>query len=149
MTRLREVSPARLLAIVALIVALAFAPHDALSLWRNARNGQATPRATRELGPALDVGILAPNAVIAAARIIPANAIYYVAAGPAAPERTADAIPYVAPWATLNLLPRRMSPRIDEAQWLIAYGVDPSSLGVRVGPPTRVGPGVTVSRILR
>lgn len=133
----------------ALLVAVAYAPHDALSLWRNARNGQATPRATRALGPALSVGILDPNAVVAARNVIPLQDTYYVAAGPHAPERTADAMSYVSSWATLNLLPRRQTPRIDEATWVIVYGASRDSLGVRVGRAHVLGPGVWVARVLR
>lgn len=139
----------RIVAAAALIVALVYAPRDALSLWRNARNGHATPRATRALGPALSVGILDPAAVIAARSVIPPHDTYYVAAGPNAPERTSDAISYVSPWATLNLLPRRQTPRIDEAEWVIVYGATRQSLGVRVGPAHTLGPGVWVARILR
>lgn len=131
------------------MVALAYAPHDALSLWRNARNGQATPRATRELGPALSVGILDPNAVIAAKSVIPVHDSYYVVAGPNAPERTADARSYVSAWATLNLLPRRETPRIDQAQWVLSYGATRKSLGVRVGRAHPLGAGIWVARVLR
>lgn len=134
---------------MALLAALVYLPRDALSLWRNARNGQATPRAARELAPALNVGILDPAAMIAAARVIPVNDTYYAVGGPGAPERTADAVSYVGPWATFTLLPRRQTPRIDEAQWVIGYGANPAGLGVRLGTRQSLGPGVWVAKVLK
>lgn len=142
-------SVARVLAAIALLVAIAYLPKDALALWRDARNGQATPRAERELAPAYTVGILDPKAIDAAARIIPLGQTFYVIAGPGAPQRTADAQSYVLAWATLNLLPRRATPRADEAQWILSYGGDLGSLGLRYARVVRLGPGVQLAEVRR
>lgn len=139
----------RAAAIVALATALVYAPSDARSVWRATRNAVATPRQTRELTPAYEAGILEPRAVVAAARVIPLGATYYAAAGRNAPERSGDAVYYVIPWAAFNLLPRRATPRADQAQWILSYGADLGSLGLHFRRIVRLGPGVAAAEVAR
>jgi hypothetical protein len=147
LARVRRLTIAEIAIVVALLVAVAYIPHDARSVWRNWRNGSATPHAQRELAPAYDVGILAPTLIGAAARFIPIDDTYYAVAGPSAPERSADSIPYVARWATFSLLPRRETPRADQADWILSYGANLQSLGLSYRKIIRLGPGVELAEV--
>ena len=131
---------------LAILVALVYLPRDARSLWRDTRNGQGTPRAQRELAPALDVGILDRAAIAAAARYIPLDETYATITGGKAPVRTSDALSYVASWAAFTLLPRRATPRPDEAQWILSYGGDLDSFGFHYSRIVQLGPGVQLGR---
>jgi hypothetical protein len=137
------------LAAVALLVALVFLPHDARAVWQDVRNGHATPHAQRELGPAYSVGILDPQAIVAAKAYIEPGQTYAVIAGPNAPQRTADAQSYVLPWAELNLLPRRATPRADEAQWILSYGGDLTATGLHFRRVIRLAQGVELAEVKR
>jgi hypothetical protein len=145
--RLRRLTIGEIAILVALVAAIAYVPHDARSVWRNWRNGSATPHAQRELAPAYDVGILAPTLITSAARFIPLNDTYYAVGGPNAPERSTDSISYVGLWATFSLLPRRETPRPDQADWILSYGADLKSLGLSYTRIIRLGPGVELARV--
>ncbi len=147
LARARRLTIAEIAIVVALLVAVAYVPRDARSVWRAWRNGSATPHAQRELAPAYDVGILAPTLISAAARFIPVNETYYAVGGPNAPERSADSISYVGLWATFSLLPRRETPRADEADWILSYGADLQSLGLTYRKVIRLGRGVELAQV--
>jgi hypothetical protein len=147
LARVRRLTIAELAVLVAVVVAVAYIPHDARSVWRNWRNGSATPHAQRELAPAYDVGILAPTLITKAARFIPLDQTYYAIGGPNAPERSTDSISYVGLWATFSLLPRRETPRADQADWILSYGANLQSLGLTYRKIIRLGPGVQLAEV--
>jgi hypothetical protein len=149
MDRVDSAKVGRALIVLAVLVALVYLPHDARTLWRDTRNGQGTPRAQREVAPALDVGILDPKAIAAAARTIPLDQTYATITGPKAPVRTSDALSYVASWAAFTLLPRRATARPDEAQWIISYGGALDSLGLHYSRVVQLAPGVELGQVER
>jgi hypothetical protein len=140
---------AAVVAVAAVAATLLYAPGAARSVWRDTRNGAATPRAEREVAPARVVGILDPEAIVAAAHVIPADATYYVLVGTAAPQSSPNARFYVGFFAASALLPRRAVAHPDDAQWVLSYGGDLSSLGVRYARVVRLGPGSAAAEVAR
>ena len=48
------------------------------------------------------------------------------------------------------LFPRRSTKRLEDAEWVVAYGASTETLGVRVGArQTEVSPGVVVAEVER
>lgn len=133
----------------ALLTAAVYLPGTARSVWRDTRNGAAVPRAAREVTPAQVVGILDPGAIVAAARVIPRDARYYVTVGDKAPQSSDNARFYVGFFAAFALLPRRAVPHAQEADWVLSYGGDLQALGVRYRRIVRLGPGSAAAEIDR
>jgi hypothetical protein len=137
------------IAALALLVTLWYLPDTARSVWRDTRNGHATPRAEREVAPAHVVGILAPGAIIAAREVIPRDATYFVTAGTDAPEASPNARFYVGFFAAFSLLPRRAVTDVRAADWVLSYGGDLRHLGVGFRRVVRLGPGVAAAEVAR
>jgi hypothetical protein len=137
---------------VILVAALGTAAwHFPVALWRlyvEIDDLRAQTKVERELRGPRYVGV-DTDVFVAARRAIPEQAIYLVAVGtgtPANAQSALDAVPRFAAWW---LLPRRQTRSLERAEWVIAYGVDPNSLGVRLERIVRVDDGVHVARIRR
>jgi hypothetical protein len=62
---------------------------------------------------------------------LPADATFYVAVSASVPEPRGSAS--FGPWAMTWLLPRRAVDDPSEADWILTWGVEPRSLGIRSG----------------
>lgn len=76
-----------------------------------------------------------------AAAVIPADAVYAVATPPGT-DLASLAFPGLA---GNRLLPRRRTLDPKEARWVLAYRVDPHTLGVPLGRVERLGPDVQLA----
>ncbi len=139
----------RLVVLLALASAAAFAPKDALQVWRDIRNARATPRAERALAPAHQVGIGAALQIAEAAAVIPADAVYVLLTGPGARLRDPRSADYVKSWAAFRLLPRRRADTVANATWVLAYGDALRIPGVRYRRIVDIGDGVRAGEVLR
>jgi hypothetical protein len=86
----------------------------------------AARQRSREL-PVASLSGIDPGVVAAAARLIPSTGRFAIAI-PASPDLRDLVFQSLAPNA---LLPRRRVPAAAEADWVLAFRVDPRSLGVR------------------
>jgi len=119
---------------VAVIVALAFVGVG-FQAWQTARSGWQSLRAspppheTRELGGVLDGQL--DGALTKAARIIPRDAVFSVEVGddpPAAPA-VVEAVPGVFRYW---LLPRRYTPNLHDAEWIVTFHHSSETMGVPI-----------------
>jgi hypothetical protein len=105
------------------------------------RNAGLTPL-QRELAPAGAYGAHEDLAVHAE-KVIPRDASFAVVTG-GQPGSDA-AVHFYAYW----LLPRRASPELSAAQWVITFGADPHQLAVGVDVVDDLGGGAAVGRVKR
>jgi hypothetical protein len=125
---------------VAALTALWAAPRDFRSVRSTISSERGADEQQRELAPARYVGIDG-GALVKAARLIPPDATYFVAAPPALGEA---ALPLTFYW----LFPRRhvSSPR--QADWIVGYSVDPGAQGVPTTRPVRLAKGIAAAETL-
>jgi hypothetical protein len=118
-------------------VALLAVPHD----W-HASQPLAASRAERLAAPVRSIG-LDPRLFPAARRIIPPDGVYTILADRTLPWRIRDGLEAQAP---LWLLPRRHTPSLTGAGWVISLGGDlgPSSRYVRI---VHVGPRLDIGEL--
>jgi hypothetical protein len=96
----------------------------------------------RELAPASAYGVHGGLALRAAVDI-PRDGVFYVATGGQGGSTAAP--PFYAYW----LLPRRHTDDIGSAGWIVDFGADPASLGVKVKVVDDLGGGAQVLQVLR
>jgi hypothetical protein len=89
------------------------------------------------------------EAFTGAAEAIPAGATYHVVVGDNLPlqgNQEVSLTPLLRYW----LFPRRWTRRLEDAEWVIAYGASTETLGVPVGErQVEVSPGVVVAEVER
>ena len=146
MTRARLDRWALVLVCAILVAAAAWhLPRDLRFLWDQARGGQQTSRIQRLLAPTSVFGIKHPDVFPAAAAAMPPTARYAVVVGPNAP----DADPgyrFAVAFAEYWLLPRREVEFAGPGEWILGYGVTPSSLGVPLERVVHLGPGILLAK---
>jgi hypothetical protein len=133
--------PARACVALAAVSAVAALPFGVRNALRDTLHRDRLSRAGRELAPAVRVGV-DPAALVAAARLLPPDARYYVAATPALAEA---ARPMTFYW----LFPRRYVDEPAAAGWLLCFGRSPRGLGVAIARTVRLGPGILAAEVER
>jgi hypothetical protein len=121
--------------------AIVAAPGDFRSALRDASSNSGLSTEERELAPARAVGFDG-DALLAARRVIPGDATYFVAASPALTEA---ARPLTFYW----LFPRRYVDEPRDADWIVFYDSDPAELGVPVGRRIRLGAHAVAAEVRR
>jgi hypothetical protein len=86
---------------------------------------------------------------VRARRLIPPGARYAVVTGPNVQVSNAVTLPAIAPFAGYWLLPRRQVPYAADADWVLSYGGDLSTLGLEYGRVVEVSPGVALAEVRR
>jgi hypothetical protein len=119
--------------------AIVAAPADFSSALRDASRDSGLSEQERELAPARAIGF-DRTALLAAERVIPRNATYYVAAAPA----VADA---ARPLTFYWLFPRRYVDRPGDAGWIISYGGNLGSLGVPIRRTIRLSTSAVAAKV--
>jgi hypothetical protein len=144
--RFRQASRAgaALLAVVALVTAARELPGSLRTEDGLLAENAGRSRLQRELAPALAFD-LDPSLVLLAAQKLPRDAVFYVATGPGLVSGRDAAGPFSAYW----LLPRRHTDDIEQAQWILGFGVDPGRLGVPVEVVDELGNGDKLLRVRR
>ena len=104
-------------------------------------------RAGRALLPARSFDLV-PDLFVAAAQSIPPDATYYVLAGNDRGD-SALTLSKAPVFASYWLLPRRRLVLPDNAQWIIAYGAQLTSLPLKYGQITTVYPGYSFAEVER
>jgi hypothetical protein len=143
----------QVLALYALLVAAlaTAASHFPVALWRLYVEIDELSKQTsveRELRGPRYVGV-DTDVFVAARRLIPEDGVYLVAVGRSTPANSQPALDAVPRFAAWWLLPRRQTRTFERAQWVIAYGVDPNSVGLSYERIVRVDPGITVAEVRR
>jgi hypothetical protein len=135
----------RWVAVAAVLVALVVAARDVPGELRAYDNAAAAAESrSRDLSVTAQVGI-DPRLFARAARLLPRDTHYFVAI-PSSPDIGDLVFQSLAPYA---LLPRRHTASTSGARWVLAYRVDPRTLGVRVRRVVRLGPDLTAAEVGR
>jgi hypothetical protein len=121
--------------------ALWAAPGDFRSVRRTISSERGASTQERELAPARYVGIDG-NALVKASEVIPATATYFIAAAPSLAE---TAVPLTAYW----MFPRRYVADPRDADWIVAYDVDPGTYGVPTGRRVPLAQGIVAAETTR
>jgi hypothetical protein len=132
--------------LVALVVvlagsALSGAPRAFRSAFKDARARARLDASERELVPAFQVEVDG-RAVLAASRVIPKTASFYVDAAPA------DAVA-AQPMSWYLLFPRRHVDDPETADWVLLFGSQPPRLDLRLGRRVRLSQGLVAARVQR
>jgi hypothetical protein len=132
--------------LVALVVALAVtalseAPKGFQSAVEDAQVRTRLGASERELAPSFEVGVDG-RAVLAASRVIPKHATFYVDAAPA------DAVA-AQPMSWYLLFPRRHVDDPETADWVLLFGSEPPRLDLRLGRRVRLSQSLVAARVQR
>jgi hypothetical protein len=127
------------LAAIAGAMAIVMAPFEFRSAIHDAITATRLSPTERELAPEKRVGVDGA-ALLAAMRLIPPRATYYVNASPTDAET-------VRPMTFYALFPRRYvdSPRV--ADWVLSFGESPPKVDAHLGERIRLGPALTAARV--
>ena len=123
------------------------APRTVAETARRLADEAARARLDRAVAPARSVDI-SVEALAGAQRLIPPDATYAIAIGetqPLLPVQREALPPLAAYW----LLPRRYTPSVHDAEWVIAYAHPTETLGVAVADEAEVAEGTVVARVVR
>jgi hypothetical protein len=131
-----------LLAVVALGAALWQLPDSLRSSQREVDAYKSLSLQQRELAPATAYSVHADLA-LRAAQVLPRDAVFYVATGT---QPGSDAAP---PFYAYWLLPRRHTDDLGTADWVVAFGADVASLGVKTDVVEDLGGGAEILRVHR
>jgi hypothetical protein len=132
-----------LIAAVALVAAVKQLPSSLRSAQAQIEtNADLTP-VERELDAARANGVH-QDLALRAAELLPRDAVFYVATGVGG-QGTVAAPAFYAYW----LLPRRRTNDVANADWIVNFGADPSSLGVKFDVVADLGGGAQVLRVRR
>jgi hypothetical protein len=130
---------------VALVVAALRVP-DYLRLAWDSVDAPGKPLEQRDLGFAL--GWQSRQAMTEAARVLPRDATYTVVLGESPPPsdlERAGIVTFLRSW----LLPRRYTPDLHQAQWVIAYHHSSETIGVPYRKEIGLAPFVNTFRVVR
>jgi hypothetical protein len=142
--RLPLAGAAAVVVVLALLAAAARAP-SIVQLAYDTVRAPGRSQAERELAP---FGSEIAGQIVAAERAIPAGATYTIVFGnapPVSPDEQGGANSVFQYW----LLPRRFTPDIASAHWVIAYHHASETIGVRYRKEIPLGPYVNAFRIVR
>lgn len=142
----------RVVAVAAVAVAFLFAlAHLSATLhWIDGNRGElaSLSNADRPLiggqSVGLDVGFFRR-----AARVIPRNATFAVITGDKVRVPAPATLDAVAPYAAYTLLPRVRVADPRAADWIVSYGGDLASLGLRFRRTVVVAPGLRIAEVAR
>jgi len=144
---LRSTLPTALLAVVVAAVAWQ-APQSFIDAARDVSSRHGTTESERSLAP-VRANDLPVEAFTGAARAIPPDGTYHVVVGENLSFQGNQEVA-LAPLYAYWLFPRRSTKRLEDAEWVIAYGASTETLGVRIGArQTEVSPGVVVAEVER
>jgi hypothetical protein len=140
---LREV--AAVLAVLAVVAACSRVPQTIRHGWTSITAPVASVQ-NREL--AAVIYAQDPDMFLKAARIIPQGATYSVVVGDSPPTSSAfhEAIPLLFQYW---LLPRRFTPDIHAASWVISYSHSSETLGIRYSEEINIGPTTNIDKVIR
>ena len=130
---------------VALVVAAARLPEYLRLAWDTV-DAPGKPLEQRDLGFAL--GWQSRQAMTAAARVLPRDATYTVVLGDSPPLSALErdgVVTFLRYW----LLPRRYTPDLRQAQWVIAYHHSSETIGVPYRREIGLAPYVNTFRVAR
>ena len=132
------------MAVLALIAACSRVPHTARLGWKSAKT-PANSVLNREL--AAVVYAQDPEMFLKAAQIIPRGATYSVVVGNSPPTSSSfhEAIPLLFQYW---LLPRRFTPNIHAASWVISYSHPSETLGIRYSREINIGPTTNIDKVI-
>ena len=108
----------------------------------------AMPAAQRELLGARTADV-DTRVFVEARRLIQPHETYAVVTGANVAVSTPSTRFAVAPFARYYLLPRRQTPEPSAADWILSFGADLDSLGLRLGERHVVAPGIELVRVAR
>lgn len=137
-------TPARVVALVALLIASTQAPDLAGSVRSDFSSAGDKTAAQLELEPVS--GDVPGSVLTGAAALMPDEATYQIVVGnnlELSPSTRASVEPLLRYW----LLPRRSVPV--DPDWVIAYGASTETLGLPLGRQVEVAPGVVVAEVAR
>lgn len=124
------------------------APQSFVDAVRDVSSRSDLTEAERRLAP-VRANDLPVEAFTGAADAIPAAATYHVVVGENLPLHGNQEIA-LTPLLRYWLFPRRWTSRLEDADWVIAYGASTETLGVPVGErQVEVSPGVVVAEVER
>jgi hypothetical protein len=128
------------------VLALWYAPAQARQLRSDVEAGDRSEQ-YRELQPSRTGQIADPRLFVAAQRLIPADARYFVMVG----KRPVAANPVVhrsvRPFARYWLLPRRLTQDIEKADWILSYHADLRASGLRFERVIPLGGGMSLAEV--
>jgi hypothetical protein len=102
----------------------------------------------RELAPARSAG-LDGSILLGAERIIPRDAVFYVAVGKPSPSLSPVALLAAPSLSYYWLLPRRHTNDLRQADWVLSYAYPIRRLGLSYSRVERIAPGVTAAEVRR
>ena len=131
-----------LVAVVALLAAVKQLPDALRAEQAQIDKNAGLSQLDRELAPAHAFDVHEALAV-KAAEALPRDAVFYVATGSGAGSVASS--PFYAYW----LLPRRRASDIGSADWIVDFGADPATLGVKVDVVADLGGGAEILKVRR
>lgn len=143
---MRSITPARILALAALLIAVTQAPELARSFSNDLDVAGKRTAVERELEPAVSVDVPA-NVLTGAAGEIPEGASFHVVVGDNL-ELTPSTRVSIEGLLRYWLQPRRFTD-LQAADWVIAYGASTETLGLEFAREIEVYPGVVVAEVAR
>jgi hypothetical protein len=132
-----------LLAAVALVAAVKQLPSSLRSAQAQIETNASLTLTERELDAARANGVH-QDLALRAAEILPRDAVFYVATSKGG-QGTVAAPAFYAYW----LLPRRRTNDVGNAGWIVNFGADPASLGVKADVVADLGGGAQVLKVRR
>ena len=133
---------AALLVAIALVAAVKQLPSSLRSEQAQVETNAGLSLLDRELAPAHAFDVHESLAV-RAAEVLPPDAVFYVATGSGAGSVAAPS--FYAYW----LLPRRRTSEVGSAGWIVNFGADATTLGVKFDVVADLGGGAQVLRVRR
>lgn len=148
----RRLSPGRTLALLALAALLAAALWQAPDAFRQVSGAADRLAAETPLERSLS-GALATDVdrsfLVAARSLVPPGATYAVVTGSGVQVSTPVTLDAVAPFAAYWLLPRRLVRDPKRADWVLSFGGDLRSLGLRYARVVEVSKGLEIAEVRR
>ena len=146
----RLTRPSATAALLAVVVATVLwqAPQSFVDAVREISSRRDLSEAERALAP-VRANDFPVEVFTGAAAAIPADATYHVVVGDNLPLQGTQEIA-LTPLLRYWLFPRRWTSRLEDAEWVLAYGASTETLGVPVGArQVEVSPGVVVAEVER
>jgi hypothetical protein len=147
--RSRRLLACWLVVLVAAVLGLWQLAHDVRKLHSDIANGSTLTRVGRALVPAETAQIAEREIFPRAAAAMPPSARFFVMTGPGVPGQLPGGLRWVRPFAAYWLLPRRLVGDASQADWVLSYGGDLASLGVRFSRRVQLAPGVELAEVSR
>lgn len=132
------------MAVLAVIAAGSRVPHIARLGWTSLTT---TPGSVQNRELAAVIYAQDPDMFLKAAQIIPRGATYSVVVGNSPPTSSSfhQAIPLLFQYW---LLPRRFTPDIHKASWVISYSHSSETLGIRYSEELNISPTANIDKVI-